>query len=101
MTFILILKKVINIFIDVAHLLPQEKPPKIEINKPEHLIKKNHKEDTKKTQSKNLIHFNIKEIGRVVSSSPTLKLPSSPMFGDKPTRIPTPSFVNLKFGHSV
>ena len=75
--------------------------PKIEINKPEHLIKKNHKEDTKKTQSKNLIHFNIKEIGRVVSSSPTLKLPSSPMFGDKPTRIPTPSFVNLKFGHSV
>ena len=53
------------------------------------------------TKNRNLIHLNIKEIGRVVSHSPTLTFASSPGFVEKPSRIPAPSFINLRIGNSV
>lgn len=55
--------------------------------------------DFSKPKNRNMIHLSIKEVGRVVSFSPTIKLPKSPNFSDKPTRIPTPKSINLKFGY--
>ena len=48
-----------------------------------------------KSKSRNLIYLNVKEVGRVVSHSPKLGF-NGMMFNDKPSRIPTPSFVNLR-----
>jgi kinesin family protein C2/C3 len=59
------------------------------------------KVDKTKTKSRNLIHLNIKEIGRVVSHSPTLTFLNSPNMNEKPTRIPAPSFLNLRIGSSI
>ena len=59
------------------------------------------KVDKLKTKSRNLIHLNIKEIGRVVSHSPTLTFVNSPNLVEKPTRIPAPSFINLRIGNSI
>ena len=57
--------------------------------------------DKLNTKNRNLIHLNIKEIGRVVSHSPTLTFVNSPGLGEKPSRIPAPSFINLRIGNSV
>ena len=89
--------------------------PKIEVIKPQETAKVKGKSlitvkmlDTpkgkikeQKMKNRSLLHLSIKDVGRVVSFSPPMKPLNSPSFGDKPTRIPAPSFINLKFGHSV
>ena len=75
--------------------------PKIEISRTESPKKKLRAEENKNPKNKNLIHLNMKEIGRVVSLSPKVRMPNCPSFGNKPTKIPIPSFVNLKFGNNV
>lgn len=59
------------------------------------------KVDKNKTKSRNLIHLNSKEIGRVVSHSPTLTFAGSPGVKEKPSKIPPPSFINLRIGNSI
>lgn len=50
--------------------------------------------------TKNFLHQTAKEIARVVSLSPTAKF-LSPTINNKPTRIPTPNFINLKLSRRV
>lgn len=57
--------------------------------------------DKTKAKSRNLIHLSSKEIGRVVSHSPTLTFTNSPMSKEKPSKIPAPSFINLRIGNSI
>lgn len=53
-----------------------------------------------KGKNRNLIYLNIKEVGRVVSHSPKLGF-NGMLFNDKPSRIPTPSFVNLRMRNGI
>ena len=60
-------------------------------------------EDLNKNKTKNtrnLIHFNIKEVTKINTLSPTIKTVGSPKFEDKPSKIPGPCVVNLKIRHN-
>ena len=78
--------------------IPKIENLKVEVAKKAVKIEDLNKNKTKNTR--NLIHFNIKEVTKINTLSPTIKTVGSPKFEDKPSKIPGPCVVNLKIRHN-